>query len=196
MEKTLRALNHSLPVALPEPGELSQEYPKLPFPLKEDIPWTPIQQAGKEMQALLTHISRTYPMFLQENWHYNVHFFDAEKTAGTVFFRYMIGEDIRTNKAVTCSIENGTVTHIFYTHMSAAVDEDAVIRKKEDFQAQYAQEKRVLKENEEFISEEYTYSYNYDLGKLIYSYQLFYYEIIDENFKVINNATGSEYFID
>ena len=63
------------------------------------------------------------------------------------------------------------------------------------FENNTIQEKKELKKNEEYIKEDVVYEYNYNLGKLIYGYNLFYYEIFD-NEKVINNSTVSSYFVD
>ncbi len=195
-EKQLLELFHRLDVDFTAGQERTQETVSIPFPLKSDLDWTPIRELDSgAAQAMIDHISEIYPTFISENWQCYVNYFDAEKTTGMVSFRYLIGEDILTNKGITCSISDGKISVIYYTNMSCQVEEAEILARIARFESEYTQEKRELQENEEFIREDVVYTYNYNLGKLIYTYNLFYYQDFD-GIKVINNETGSEYFVE
>ncbi len=52
-----------------------------------------------------------------------------------------------------------------------------------------------MKDNEEFESEDVMYHYYYNIDKLVYIYQLYFYEIEDGQ-KILNNSYVSEYIVE
>lgn len=147
------------------------------------------------LPELVSLINENYPNVLNENWEYMIHFFDEQKTAGTVHFRYVINNEVLTDKGIAFSYENGVIDFVIFSNVNKTVDEDDIITRVSTFKDRYTQEKRKLKNDEEFIEETVQYSYNYCRDKLIYTYNLFFYKGQYE-LRVVNNDTISEYFID
>ena len=140
-------------------------------------------------------ILHDYPNILNENWQYNVHFYTDDKSTWIITFWYFINDEIDTNKAITCFFEEWKITTIYYTNINFTVDENNIIQRVEKFKNEHTQEKYTFKKDEEFLEETTKFSYFYNIDKLIYTYNLFfYYGEGDE--KVINNDIGSEYFVD
>lgn len=192
--KEILKLYHSLGVDTALNIDIKREVANIS--LKEKLVetnWT-YYNNGK-LKEIIDFISKKYPNIINNKWQYNIHYYDESKENGILIFRYVINKDILTNKAVTCTIENGKITIISYTNINEKVDENTIINNKRMFENNTIQEKKELKKNEEYIKEDVVYEYNYNLGKLIYGYNLFYYEIFD-NEKVINNSTVSSYFVD
>lgn len=123
-----------------------------------------------------------------------VHYYDQEKNIWLVQFRYAINEEVVTNRLITCSYENGKINQIAYSNISKSVNEEHIITRVDSFKNKYTQEKK-LKDDEEFISEIIEYTYNYNVDKLIYVYNLFFYKGQYE-LRIIDNDTVSEHFID
>lgn len=148
-----------------------------------------------EIDKIVLFINKKYPNLVDNNWSYSINYFDEEKTSGMIKFSYMINKEIYTNKGIVCSIENDIVSIISYTNINYDSDEDIIKEQKEIFSKNVIQEKKVLNENEEFINETTYYTYYYNIDKLVYTYNLFYYDIIDD-IKIINNSTLSEYYVE
>lgn len=148
-----------------------------------------------EIDKIVLFINKKYPNLVDNNWSYSINYFDEEKTSGIIKFSYMINKEIYTNKGIVCSIENDIVSIISYTNINYDSDEDIIKEQKEIFSKNVIQEKKVLNGNEEFIKETTYYTYYYNIDKLVYTYNLFYYDIIDD-IKIINNSTLSEYYVE
>lgn len=148
-----------------------------------------------EIDKIVLFINKKYPNLVDNNWSYSINYFDEEKTSGMIKFSYMINKEIYTNKGIVCSIENDIVSIISYTNINYDSGEDIIKEQKEIFSKNVIQEKKVLNENEEFINETTYYTYYYNIDKLVYTYNLFYYDIIDD-IKIINNSTLSEYYVE
>ena len=147
------------------------------------------------LPELVSLINHQYPNVLNSNWEYMVHFFDEQQTTGLVQFRYVINNEILTDKSITFHYENGVINSVAYSNISKTVDEDDIVSRVATFKEKHTQEQKKLKSDEEFIKETIQYSYDYDADKLIYTYNLFFYKGQYE-LKVIDNDTLSEYFID
>lgn len=147
------------------------------------------------LPELVSLINHQYPNVLNSNWEYMVHFYDEQQTTGLVQFRYVINNEILTDKSITFHYENGVINSVAYSNISKTVDEDDIVSRVATFKEKHTQEQKKLKSDEEFIKETIQYSYDYDADKLIYTYNLFFYKGQYE-LKVIDNDTLSEYFID
>lgn len=148
-----------------------------------------------EIDKIVIFINKKYPYLVDNNWSYSINYFDEEKTSGIIKFSYMINKEIYTNKGIVCSIENDIVSIISYTNINYDSDEDIIKEQKEEFSKNTIQEKKKLNKNEEFIKETTYYTYYYNIDKLVYTYNLFYYDIMDD-IKIINNSTISEYYVE
>ena len=147
------------------------------------------------LPELVSLINHEYPGVLNSNWEYMVHFYDDQETAGIVQFRYVINGNILTDKGIVFNYENGVINSVAYSNISKSVDEEDIVSRVNSFSSKYEQEKKKLKEDEEFIKETVQYSYDYDMGKLIYTYNLFFYKGQYE-LRCVDNSTVTEYFID
>ena len=147
------------------------------------------------LPELVSLINHQYPNVLNSNWEYMVHFYDEQQTTGLVQFRYVINNEILTDKSITFHYENGVINSVAYSNISKTVDEDAIVSRVATFKEKHTQEQKKLKSDEEFIKETIQYSYDYDADKLMYTYNLFFYKGQYE-LKIIDNETVTEYFID
>ncbi len=193
-KKEVLKLYHSLDVDTASNIDIKREVANLKLNNKlVETDWT--YYSNGDLKEVIDFISKRYPNVINSKWQYNIHYYDNNKETGVLLFRYVINKDILTNKAITCSIENDKITVISYTNIKGSIDENLIINKKELFENSTTQEKKILKENEKFIKEDIVYEYIYNLNKLIYEYNLFYYEKHGDQ-KVINNSTVSSYFVD
>ncbi len=193
--QSILKLNHRLGVSedyLTQNQEMIYEDVELVIEIAE-TDWSPINDDA--ISGVVSEITNKYPDLLNEQWEYMIHFFDEQKTVGIVQFRYVINGEIVTNKLITCNYENGKINSIAYSNISKTVDEISVAERVSSFRSKYTQEKKKLKDDEEFIKETTIYTYNYNQEKLIYEYNLFYYKGQHE-LRIIDNDTVSEYFID
>ena len=147
------------------------------------------------LPELVSLIHHQYPNLLNSNWEYMVHFYDEQQTTGLVHFRYVINNEILTDKSITFHYENGVINSVTYSNISKTVDEDDIVARVNSFKDNHIQEQKKLKNDEEYIKETVQYSYDYNRDKLIYTYTLFFYKGQYE-LRVVDNSTVSEYFID
>lgn len=147
------------------------------------------------LPELVSLINHQYPNVLNSNWEYMVHFYDEQQTTGLVQFRYVINNEILTDKSITFHYENSVINSVAYSNISKTVDEDDIVSRVATFKEKHTQEQKKLKSDEEFIKETIQYSYDYDADKLMYTYNLFFYKGQYE-LKIIDNETVTEYFID
>ena len=192
-KKEVLKLFHTIDVDTASNIDIKREVANLKLKNKlEEKEWT--YYSNGDLKEIVDFISKKYNI-IDNKWQYNIHFYDADKKNGVLLFRYVINKDILTNKAITCSIENNIITVISYTNVNKSVDENSIINKKNIFESITTQEKKTLNKNEEYIKEDVVYEYIYNLNKLLYEYNLFYYETYGDT-KVINNSTVSSYFVD
>lgn len=168
-----------------------------------DIPFAPpesfFEQDSLHMEIgippeIEAEIKEDYPDFGGEGWSATLNYYSEDLSAGMIKIIYIIGDKIITNKAVICTVENGTVVRINYTNMDMDADEADLIERVEIFEKSTTQEKKIFEEGEEFLSEDVQYNYYYNLDTLVYCYQLFFYENTEIG-PVINNDYASEYII-
>lgn len=192
-KKEVLELFHTIDIDTASNIDIKREVVNLKLKNKlEEKEWT--YYSNGDLKEVVDFISKKYNI-INNKWQYNIHFYDADKKNGVLLFRYVINKDILTNKAITCSIENNIITVISYTNVNKSVDENSIINKKNIFESITTQEKKSLNKNEEYIKEDVVYEYIYNLNKLLYEYNLFYYETYGDA-KVINNSTVSSYFVD
>lgn len=192
-KKEVLKLYHSLDIDTALDIDIKREVVNLKLKDKlEEKEWT--YYSNGDLKEVVDYMSKKYNI-INNKWQYNIHFYDIDKKNGVLLFRYVINKDILTNKAITCSIENNVITVISYTNVNGNVDENSIINKKNIFESITTQEKKTLNKNEEYIKEDVVYEYIYNLNKLLYEYNLFYYETSGDT-KVINNSTVSSYFVD
>lgn len=145
-----------------------------------------------ELQVFSDYIKEKYNIALDKNWKIFVHFYDMDKTVGTVKFQYFIGEEIETNKSIVFNLNQGKADFVFYTCLDGVADEDALLNRVSSFKEKYEQEQYPLKDGEKFETEITYYFFNYYREDLSYCYNVF---ISYEN-GLINNDYGTECFID
>lgn len=148
-----------------------------------------------QIDKITLFINKKYPNLINNNWSYSVNYFNESKTSGIIKFNYMINKEIYTNKGIVCSIDNNKVTVISYTNIDMDTADEKLVEQKDEFSKYIIQEKKKLNENEEFIEEKTYYTYYYNVDKLVYTYNLFYYDLID-NMKIENNSILSEYYVE
>lgn len=129
-----------------------------------------------------------------ENWHITVNYYTDDFSCGLLKLIYYIDDFIETDKSIVCNINDGYITNISFGNLTKRVNENAVIEYVKVFDCTHIQEKHIFKEDEELLSEDFNYIYYYSSAKLIYQYQLFYYNNYS-GLKVINNDCFSEYLI-
>ncbi|MBE6899653.1 MAG: hypothetical protein E7479_03170 [Ruminococcaceae bacterium] len=146
---------------------------------------------------LVAEIRMDYPDFDPENpgWKAAYNFYAVDGTAGMLKINYYIGENIITDKAIIGVIENGVIVRLNYTNIDFDADEDVVRKKAENFLETTTQTKKIFEEDEEFLSEETIFCYEYPSGILKYVYQLYFLEG-PEGEQVINNDYGCEWIVE
>lgn len=155
----------------------------------EETEWTEMDPdlIPEEMKDQLR---KDFPDLNLDGWQMMIHYYDEEKTAGILQLRYQIGRII-TTRAVSAHISDGRITAMYYTDMDGEAEEADLLRRVQTFEEMYEQEKYPLGENEKFLDETATYTYDCSTEKLIYTYNLFF----EEESGVINNSIGCEYEI-
>lgn len=190
-EKTLLKIGHTLSEAEnPEPAEPERLSTDLNAEGLEETEWCACREELIPSEVLAV-IKEDHPECDLSKWQMMIHFFDDEKSAGMLQMRYDIGE-IATDRTIVCSIENNRIRNIFYANISGEANEEELKEKVRNFKNSTVQEEYELGEGDKFLEETVQYSYRYDTGNLIYSYNLFF----EEPGGVINNSIGSEYIID
>lgn len=145
---------------------------------------------GKVIEA----IKKKYSNFNPKNWNISVNMY-SDDGYGTMQFHYIINDKILSNKSISFTIEDNVITFVYFTNMEKVVDEDKLLDSISYFEEYYEQSKKVMQENEEFESEEVMYHYYYNIDKLLYIYQLYFYEFVDGE-KILNNYYVSEYIVE
>ena len=79
-------------------------------------------------------------------------------------------------------------------NMDEYVNEYDLKERIDKFNLSYIQEKKLMRKDEEFIKDKVTFKYYYNIDKIVYEYQMFFYETKD-NLKTINNSYVSEYIV-
>ena len=143
------------------------------------------------LQVFVDYINDEFGVVIDDNWQMLVHYFDADKTAGSIEFDYLI-EDIGTNKRIIFSFQDGRTDTLYYRCLDANTDEDKLKNRVRLFKEKYEQEKYQLKMGEKFVREEQYYTYNYDTGDLAY----FYYVFFSDDEGIINNDYATICLID
>ena len=158
---------------------------------------------SKKLAWITNEIKKDYPNLLNDRREYLVHFYNDERTQWYVRFLHTIncwfknGKNriIQTNKSILCFYLDWKITQIVYWNIDWLVNEQDLIERVEKFENKYTQEKKQLSENEEFADETIQYTYYYGADKLLYTYNLFFYEWPEDS-RVMNNSWWTEYFID
>ena len=142
------------------------------------------------LKVILDYIKNNFNININNKWKYQINVISSDY--GLIKFVYYLNDEIETNKAITFEINNDIVDMVYYSYLNENIDEKDIISKVEKFKENTIQEKKKLKNTEKLIEEKISYSYNYRLGKVIYTYCLFFQK---ENV-TINNSIGSSYFIE
>lgn len=196
-------------IILALPHHLDEHYLYLsagdPIGRRVDIPFAPPENYDMDTEKvidieippeLLAEIKADFPDFESgEKWKATLTYYTSDLSAGMIKMIYVIGDKIATDKAIVCSIENGKIIRINYTNMEESADEENLLERVENFENATVQTKKVFEEGELFLEEETTYRYCFGADKLIYCYQLYFYEQTPIG-PVINNDYASEYFIE
>lgn len=196
-------------IILALPHHLDENYLYLsagdPIGRRTDIPFAPPENYDIENEKvinieippeLLNEIKTDYQDFDGgQNWKTSLTYYTSDLSAGMIKIIYVIGDKISTDKAIICTIENGKIVRINYTNMEAFADENDLLARVENFENTTVQTKKVFDKGELFLEEETTYRYCFGADKLIYCYQLYFYEDTEVG-AVINNDYASEYFIE
>ncbi len=168
------------------------------FPVPESFKKSDIALVPEDIPTELTDkIKENAPGFdfSEKGWSAFINYYTQDFSGGILKIIYSIGEKITTNKAAVCIIEDGVITKVTLVNMSLEADEEELLERMEIFENSTTQEKKIFEENEEFLSEDISYNYYYNIDTLTYCYQLFFYENTSVG-QVINNDYGSEYIID
>ncbi len=196
-------------IILALPHHLDESYLNLsagdPIGRRVDILFAPPENYDIETEKVINieippeleaEIKADYPDFENSgNWQTTLTYYSSGLSAGIIKIIYVIGDKIVTDKAIICRIENGKIVRINYTNMEYSADEADLLSRVENFKNTTLQTKKVFEEGELFLEEETTYRYCFPADKLIYCYQLYFYEDTSLG-AVINNDYFSEYFID
>lgn len=176
-----------------------------PIGSRVDIPFAPPEDYDMDKEKvidieipeeLLAEIKADFPDFEgNEKWKATLTYYSHDLSAGMIKMIYVIGDRINTDKAIVCQIENGKIIRINYTNMEASADEENLLERVENFEKTTVQTKKIFEEGELLIEEETTYRYCFGADKLIYCYQLYFYEPTPMG-SVINNDYFSEYIIE
>lgn len=200
-EKKLLELKHftdsDLGLDSDEGLEMRSKKVRIPYDTIVETGWSSVSSTDT-LEGILEAIQADYPELDFESWEYSVHLIADDGSWGMIRFRYRIGADILTNKAITCTYDEGFIKEITYTNMSFTLSEDEeqeLIRRTEHFLNTHTQEKKVMQENERFLDEQTMITYYFNIDKLVYTYALFF-EYGDGDMIVINNDYGTEVIIE
>lgn len=160
-----------------------------------NLPETKVKVYEKEefLNFVVDYIKKEFNTIIDDNWTYYIHYYNDEKSVGSISFNYNIGE-IETNKSLTFNIENDSLNIVYYKMLDKVVDEDSLLKRLENFKNTYTQEKIKLKKNQEFISEEKNYSYYYNVDKFVYTYVVFFSDGLED--ERITSSSVTSYLID
>ena len=143
---------------------------------------------------VIEFIKKKYINFDINKWSIMVNMYAKDDGNGIIKLNYQIKNVIDTNKSIVFTISNNVINRVSFINMDFEVDEEELINLVNDFKENVIQEKKEFRENEEFLSDNVTYSYRYNTDELRYTYQLYFYMQYGED-KVINNEYGTEYII-
>lgn len=121
-------------------------------------------------KEILNYIEKDLDIKFNSNWRYTISYYDDNKTSGMIGLNYYINDFISTNKSITLSIEDNKIKKIYYMCLDGTVNEEKIIEKYNNFKDTHIQEEITLKENETFYEDSTTYTYFYNIDKLIYNY--------------------------
>lgn len=131
---------------------------------------------------------------LDGNWKFYIHYYTQEQDVGVLAMTYWVGGLIATNRAITVPIENGTATTVIYSYLDRTLDEEALLRKYENFRDTHVQQRdNLLGEDFEIYEESTIYTYNFRTDSLKYTYNIFYRHI---DTGIIDNTYGTELVIE
>ncbi len=159
----------------------------------ESIDYKKLKNYEKQYSPLINYIKNKCNDFDINKWSISVNLFSNDNN-GVINLKYLIQDNIETNKSITFNITNNVIDTVYFSNIDFDVDESKLIDYIKEFEKTHNQKKKKFDNGEEFISEEVKYSYFYNLDKLIYTYQLYFYETVDGE-KIINNNYISEYII-
>lgn len=145
-----------------------------------------------EYKLLIDEIKTKYNDFDEKRYKLNINIY-SDNNDGIIKLNYMIGE-ILTNKSIVFNVEGGKVISVLYINMDEYVNEYDLKERIDKFNLSYIQEKKLMGKDEEFIKDKVTFKYYYNIDKIVYEYQMFFYETKD-NLKTINNSYVSEYIV-
>lgn len=190
--KQVLKLNHIVNLSELEPSELL--YEKQDNIKIENLPEVERKMYDNELYLdfITDYIKNNLNVDIDNRWEFVIHYYNDEKTDGMIQFTYMIDNEIRTNKNITFGYENGYINYIYYKCLDMKIDEENLIQRVKKFKNNHIQEKIKLKKDEKFESETTTYSYYYNVDKLVYSYAVFF----SYDGGIINNDNATAYFID
>lgn len=145
-----------------------------------------------EYRLLIDEIKTKYNDFDEKRYKLNINIY-SDNNDGIIKLNYMIGE-ILTNKSIVFNVLGGKVISVLYINMDEYVNEYDLKERIDKFNLSYFQEKKLMRKDEEFIKDKVTFKYYYNIDKIVYEYQVFFYETKD-NLKTINNSYVSEYIV-
>lgn len=145
-----------------------------------------------EYKLLIDEIKTKYNDFDEKRYKLNINIY-SDNNDGIIKLNYMIGE-ILTNKSIVFNVLGGKVISVLYINMDEYVNEYDLKERIDKFNLSYIQEKKLMRKDEEFIKDKVTFKYYYNIDKIVYEYQMFFYETKD-NLKTINNSYVSEYIV-
>ena len=145
-----------------------------------------------EYKLLIDEIKTKYNDFDEKRYKLNINIY-SDNNDGIIKLNYMIGE-ILTNKSIVFNVLGGKVISVLYINMDEYVNEYDLKERIDKFNLSYFQEKKLMRKDEEFIKDKVTFKYYYNIDKIVYEYQMFFYETKD-NLKTINNSYVSEYIV-
>ena len=148
-------------------------------------------------RKVIEYVKKKYPSFDATKWNIMVNMFAVGDGNGIIKFNYQIKDIVDTNKSIVFTINNNIINKVSFINMDFETNEEELIKLVNNFKNKTIQEKKEFLENEEFLSEDITYSYRYNTDELIYTYQLYFYQQYGDNpeDRVINNEYGTEYII-
>ena len=163
----------------------------------ENIDKGMLNEHQKKYSKVIDFIKNKYPNFDITKWSIIVNMFAVNDGNGMIKLNYQIKDIIDTNKSIVFTINNNVINKVSFINMDFEVNEEELVKLVNEFRNSTIQEKKELRENEEFLSEDVIYSYHYNTDELIYTYQLYFYQQHgdDPENKVINNEYGTEYII-
>lgn len=145
-----------------------------------------------EYKLLIDEIKTKYNDFDEKRYKLNINIY-SNNNDGIIKLNYMIGK-ILTNKSIVFNVLGGKVISVLYINMDEYVNEYDLKERIDKFNLSYIQEKKLMGKDEEFIKDKVTFKYYYNIDKIVYEYQMFFYETKD-NLKTINNSYVSEYIV-